>query len=72
VKGKSKNGRINDKEHLSLNKGNDFKCALLQTSSDRSLIQNPLASKRDRPCAQPPLLSKGMREVDMAAGIKGA
>lgn len=41
MKGKSENGRINDSEHLSLNKRNDFKCALLQASSDRSLIQNP-------------------------------
>ena len=40
--GKSENRRINDNEHLSLNKRNDFKCALLQASSDRSLIQNPL------------------------------
>lgn len=72
MKGKSKKGRINDREHLSLNKKNDFKCALLPTSSDRSLIQNPLASERERPCVQPPSLSKGMREMDMAAGIKGA
>lgn len=72
MKGKSKNGRINDREHLSPNKRNDFKCALLQTSSGRSPVLNPLASERERPCVQPPLLGKGMRVMYMAAGIKGA
>lgn len=41
MKGKSENRRINDKEHLPLNKRSDFKRAPLQARSDRSLIQNP-------------------------------
>lgn len=76
MKGKSENGGINGSEHLSLNKRNDFQRALLQASSDRPLIRNPapnVACIRElrTPCS-PPLLSREMKEIDMAAGGKGA
>lgn len=77
MKGKSENGRLNDSEHLSLNKRNDFKCALLQAGSDRSLIQNPspkaphrlpLRARRDG-C---PATSAQQGDEGNRHGVKGA
>lgn len=76
MKGKSENGRLNDSERLSLNKRNDFKCALLQAGSDRSLIQNPspqaphgLHLRATDPC---PATSVQQGDEGNRHGVKGA
>lgn len=42
VEGKAGIEEYSDREPLSLNKKDAFKCVLLQACSDRPLIQNPL------------------------------